>query len=174
MSGQLRAKHNLWGWALVALVFLWASQVGVGSEPSLRVGTLHLEGEGIERLVLQDSTGLLKVFYYREPSLVLPEGSYRLHEVFLQGGYSCLWPQIPAAARVVRIGPGTFINVKLGAPLRQTVRVERWGRSLVLNHQLLGRGGESYSVTQHQASQPPAFVIYRGERKLASGTFEPG
>ncbi len=174
MTGQLRAKHIFGGWALLAVAFLYVSQVGAGGEPSPGVGTLHIEGEGIERLVLQGSTGPRKVFERPEPNLVLPEGSYRLEEVVLQGGYSCPWPQIPAGARVVKIGPGTSVTVKLGAPLRQTVRMERWGRSLVLNYQLLGRGGESYLVTQRQAAQPPAFVIYRGEKKVASGTFEPG
>ncbi len=174
MIGQLRAKHNLWGRALLALVFLYASQIGAGSEPSPRVGVLHIEGEGIERLVLQGNTGPLTVFERLEPNVVLPEGSYRLEEVALRGGYSCPWPQIPAAARVVKMGPGTAISVKLGAPLRQTVRIERWGRSLVLKYQLLGRGGEEYLVTRRQASQPPAFVISRGERKVASGNFVPG
>jgi len=65
------------------------------------------------------------------------------------------------------------VTLKLGAPLRQTVRIERWGRSLVLKYQLFGQGGECYAVTQRQAAKPPAFVIYQGESKVASGDFVP-
>jgi hypothetical protein len=168
------AKYNLFGWVLLCPVLFWVPQAAMCSEQPPRVGTLHVEGEGIERLVLQGSTGPRMVYYYREPNLVLPEGSYRLEEVVLQGDYSSLVPRNPGEARVVKIEPGGFATVKLGAPLQQTIRVERWGTSLVLNYQLLGRGGESYAVTQRQAAKPPAFVIYQGENQVASGDFEPG
>jgi hypothetical protein len=141
---------------------------------SPRVGTLRIEGAGIERLVLQDSAGQRQVCYYREPNLILPAGSYCLDEVILQGDYSSPGLQIPAAMREVKLEPGGLRTVKLGAPLRQTIRVERWGGSLVLNYRLVGQGGESYTVTRRQTPKPPAFVIYHGATRIASGTFEPG
>jgi hypothetical protein len=174
MFGRVRTRHNLLDWALPALFSLCVAHVAIGRESGPRVGTLRLEGAEIERVVLQDSTGVGEVFYYREPNLVVRAGTYRLDEVVLQGDYSCSGLQIPAAMRVVKIEPGGLVTLKLGAPLRQTVQVERWGRSLVLNHRLLGQGGESYRVTQRQASKPPAFVIYQGENKLVSGDFTPG
>jgi len=143
-------------------------------EQTPRVGTLRIEGAGIERLVLQNSAGRRYVFYYREPNLVLPADVYRLEEVILPGEYSGRWPWQEAATRVVKIEPDRVVNITLGAPLRQTVRVERWGASLVLNYHVLGRGGESYSITQRQAARPPTFVIYQGESELATGVFEPG
>jgi hypothetical protein len=167
------AQYNLLGGVLLGTVLLCASPAAGGGEQTPERGTLRIKGQGIERLVLQDSTGALKVFYYREPNVVLRTGSYRLEEVVLQGDYSSLGLQIPAAARVLKIEPGGLVTLKLGAPLRQTVRIERWGRSLVLNYQLLGQGGESYAVTQRQAAKPPAFVIHQGENKVASGDFVP-
>jgi hypothetical protein len=143
-------------------------------EQTPRVGTLRLDGAGLERLVLQNSAGRRIVFCYREPNLVLPAGTYRLEEVILQGEYSGRWPWQEAAMRVVKIEPDGLVNITLGAPLRQTIRVERWGASLVLNYHVLGRGGESYSITQRQAARPPAFAIYQGENELAAGVFEPG
>ena len=171
MVRKRKAKHARLGWALLGMIFLGAQQADARGEQAPRVGTLHIDGAGIERLVLQGDTGQPKVFPRPEPNVVLPEGNFRLEEVTLQGGYSCLGFQIPAEARVVKIGAGASATLKLGAPLRQTVKIERWGAALVLNYQLLGRGGESYTVTRRQASKPPAFVIYRGERKVASGTF---
>ena len=174
MLRMRKAKYNLFGLALLGLVCIYTPQVGICGEQASRVGTLHIDGAGIERLVLQDGTGRRMVYDYREPNLVLPEGSHRLDEVILQGDYSSLWSQIPAEARVVNIESGGFTTIKLGAPLRQTIQVERWGASLVLKHQLLGQAGESYLVTQRQAAQPPAFVVYKGENKMVSGHFEPG
>jgi len=138
------------------------------------VGTLHIDGAGIERLVLQDSAGKPMVYYHRERDLVLHAGRYRLEEVVLQGDYSSSGLQIPAAARDLQIEPNGFTTLKLGAPLRQTVKIERWGRSLVLTHQLLGQGGESYQVGRRHGSPAPTCVVYQGERKMASGCFEPG
>jgi len=81
------------------------------------VGTLRIEGQGIERLVLQDSTGRRTVHYYREPNLVLRAGNYRLEEVVLQGDYSSFGLGIPAAAQALKIEPGGLMTLKLGAAL---------------------------------------------------------
>jgi hypothetical protein len=167
------AQYNLLGGVLLGMVLLCVSPAAGGGEQTPETGTLRVEGQGIERLVLQDSTGALKVFYYREPTFVLRAGSYRLEEVVLQGEYSSSGLRIPAEARVLKIEPGRFATLKLGAPLRQTVKIERWGRFLVLHYQLLGQGGESYAVTQRQAAKPPAFVIYQGGDKVVSGDFVP-
>ncbi len=174
MFQQQRVKYHWLGWVLWGIVLLHGTQPGSGQEQMPRVGTLRIEGEGIERLVLQGDTGPRMVYHYRKPNLVLPAGSYRLEEIVLQGDYSSWGLQIPTPARVLKIAPGGLVTLKLGAPLRQIVKIERWGRSLVLSHQLLGQGSESYTVTQRQAAKPPAFVIHRGERQVASGDFVPG
>jgi len=166
-------RYNLLGGVLLGTVLLCTPPPAGGGEQTPETGTLRIEGQGIERLVLQGSTGPRMVYYYREPNLVLRAGSYRLEEVVLQGDYSSLGLQIPAAARVLKIEPGGLVTLKLGDPLRQTVNIERWGRSLVLKYQLFGQGGESYAVTQRQAAKPPAFAIYQGENKVASGDFVP-
>jgi hypothetical protein len=174
MVERWELKHIISVWVLLGMICLGTSQADTLGAQTSRTGTLHIDGASIDRLVLQGDAGQPQVFPVSEPNLVLPEGSYHLQEVTLQGGYSCRGLEIPAAARVVKIGPGAATTLKLGAPLRQTVKVERWGASLVLNYLLLGRGGESYTVTRRQASKPPAFAVYRGERQVASGAFEPG
>ena len=137
------------------------------------MGTLRIEGEGIERLVLQGSTGPRLFCYSREPNLVLRADTYRVEEIVVQGNYSSSGLQIPAAMRGLTIEPGGLVTLKLGVPLRQTVKIERWGRFLVLNYQLFGRGGESYTFTRRQGAKPPVFTIYQGERRVGSGNFAP-
>ena len=167
------AQYNLLGGVLLGMVLLCVSPAARGAEPTPETGTLRVEGQGIERLVLQDSTGRRTVHYYREPNLVLRAGSYRLEEVVLQGEYSSSGLRIPAEARELRTEADELTTLKLGAPLRQTVKIARWGRSLVLNYQLFGCGGESYAVTQRQAAKPPAFVIYQSGDKVVSDDFVP-
>jgi hypothetical protein len=167
------AEYNLLGWVLLGAVLLGAPRTAECTEQTPQVGTLGLEGQGIERLVLQGSTGPRLFYYSREPNLVLPADTYRLEEVVVQGNYSSSGLQIPAQVRVLTIEPGGLVTLKLGVPLRQTVKIERWGRSLVLNYQLLGRGGESYTFTRRQGANPPAFTIYQGERQVDSGNFAP-
>jgi hypothetical protein len=62
--------------------------------------------------------------------------------------------------------------LKLGAPLAQTVKVQRQGSVLVLNYELLGSGGEKYSGSNR--SKPPTFTIYKGDKEIASDKFEYG
>jgi hypothetical protein len=161
------------GTVLLGLVLFCTTPAAGGGEQTPETGTLRIEGAGIERLVLQGRTGPRLFYYSREPNLVLRADTYRLEEVVVQGNYSSSGLQIPAQTRVLRIEPGGLVTLTLGVPLRQTVRIERWGRSLVLNYQLLGRGGESYTFTQRHGATPPAFAIYQGERQVSSGAFAP-
>ena len=168
------AHYNLLGGVLLGMVLLHAPPAARGGDQSPAVGTLHVEGEGIQRLVLQGSTGPRLFYYSREPNLVLRADTYHLEEIVVQGSYASSGLQIPAPARVLKIEPGGFVTVKLGPPLRQTIQVERWGRSLVLNYQLLGRSGESYTVTRRQGKNPPTFVIDQGGNKIVSDNFAAG
>jgi hypothetical protein len=151
MIQQQRVKYHRLGLVLWGLVFLQATQSGFGTGQAPGVGMLHLEGQGIERLVLQDDTRQPKVFQRPEPSLVLSEGCYHVEQITLLGGHSCHQYQVPYAQRIVRIGPGAPATLKLGAPLRQVVQIERRGASMVLNYQLVGQGGELYAVSRNRA-----------------------
>ncbi len=168
------AECHMLGTVLLGTALLFMLPIVRGSEQTPGTGTLRIEGEGIERLVLQGSTGPRLFFYSREPNLVLRADTYRLEEVVVQGSYSSSGLQIPAQLRVLTIEPGGLATLKLGLPLRQTVRTERWGRSLVLNYQLLGRGGESYTVTRRQGKNQPTFVVDQGRNRIALDHFAAG
>jgi len=174
MFKRRMAELFLFGGVLLSTVLLYAPPIARGSEQTPGMGTLRIEGEGILRLVLQGSTGPRLFYYSHEPNLVLRADTYRLEEIVVQGGYSSSGLQIPAQLRVLTIEPGGLATLKPGLPLRQTIKIERWGRSLVLNYQLLGRGGESYTFTQRHGGIPPVFTIYQGERQVGSGNFAAG
>lgn len=135
------------------------------------IGELKLEGKNIQRLVLQRKNDRQETFRQPGESISLPSGEYQLYEVRLQGGYICYaWRESGAPSITVTSDKPAVL--KIGAPLRQTIKVERQGRVLVLNYKLLGVGGESYSFDDR--SKPPIFTVYKGDKEIASGKFEFG
>ncbi|OHB54495.1 MAG: hypothetical protein A2173_05745 [Planctomycetes bacterium RBG_13_44_8b] len=135
------------------------------------MGEIKLEGKNIQRLVLQSKGDSQETFKQPGESINLPPGEYKLYEVRLQGGYIChAWidPNTPS----VTVTPQTPAVLKIGAPLKQSVEVERQGRVLTLNYKLLGAGGENYSFERRD--KPPIFTVYKADKEIASGNFEFG
>jgi len=135
------------------------------------LGELKLEGEHVERLVLQRKDGHTERFDRPGEIIKLPLGEYRLQQVDLIGGHTC---------RVLRLSERGWIKVaedrpaelKVGAPLKHTVEVKRQGRVLVLDYKLLGIGGENY--TGGERSKPPSFTVFKGEQIIDSDQFQYG
>ena len=162
---------------LIAIPLLWITGVCLcqaqdTNKQDSAMGELKLEGKYIERLVLRREDNNEREEFRRPQQIInLPTGKYGLQEVRLVDGYSC---------RSSRTRSGDWITIaedkqavlKLGAPLRQTVKVQRQGTVLVLNFELLGGGGEKY--TSSDRSKPPTFTIYKGDKEIASDKFEFG
>lgn len=133
-------------------------------------GELKLEGKHILKLVFQYKDRKTETFNNPGESIKLSAGEYRLREVHLEGGY----------VSRLRIAPDRWKTVdkdkpavlKVGAPLKQTVRAQRRRNLLVLNYELLGVGGGHY--VRAQRGKPPQFAIYSSNKKIASGKFEFG
>jgi hypothetical protein len=140
------------------------------------LGELKLPGKFIKRLVLT-GTKFTAVLDQPEPAVKVPVGSYHQVQVQLaQGG-------VEAYRESSRYGGsygnnGTTITatkpavLTVGGPLTNSVTVNRHGRALNLNYQLLGAGGETYQLLG--ARRQPEFAAYRGDKKIASGKFEFG
>ncbi len=170
---QQVAKCNRPGWVLGALVLLYATQAGFGAAQTPRVGTLHLEGNGIEILVLQQDTGRERIFQRPGTDVVLPEGRYRIKQIILLGGRTCRPGEFPTD-HWLAVDPNAPATLSVGAPLRQVIEISRRGSIMVLAYELIGQGGEHYSIDPGRGRRAPAFAVYRGDRKVASGDFEFG
>ncbi len=160
--------------AVVANVLLpgIGGNVGEAQNQELVLGKLNLEGQSITRMILQHKeTGQPEEFRRPEQSIELPVGQYRVQEVHLEGGYvhSRLASAEPCP---IRIGTDAPATLKLGGPLKPTVKMERQGRQLVMTYALVGVSGEQY--TGVDTTNPPAFTVYRGDKIIASDTFEYG
>jgi hypothetical protein len=130
------------------------------------LGELKLEGEHVERLVLQRKDGHTERFDQPGEVVELPVGEYQLLESHLDGGYNCFQGVGPQNIWIT-IAQNAPAVLKVGTPLNQTLEVKRQGRTLALDYKLLGVGGEAY--TQEDRSNPPSFTVYKGDQEIASG-----
>ncbi|UCG57036.1 MAG: hypothetical protein JSU70_19500 [Phycisphaerales bacterium] len=134
-------------------------------------GELKLEGECVTRLVLRRTDGGTERFDRPGKTIQLPPGEYQLLESHLEGGYTCRFGPAPEQGHI-EIDANEPAVFKVGAPLKQAVRVQRRGRSLTLQYHLDGVGGEYY--TSDDRGKPPRFTIYRGEKEIHSDKFRFG
>jgi len=133
---------------------------------------LKLEGRSIVRLILRrEGDNEREEFRRPEQIIKLPTGKYTVQEVHLDGGYICYASRGPTR-RLVTVTSDEPATLKIGGPLKQTVKVNRQGRLLVMNHELLGVDGEQY--TNGTSREPPTFTVYRGDKEIASDKFEFG
>jgi len=136
------------------------------------LGELELEGKSIVRLVLRrEGDNEMETFRRPEQIIKLPTGKYSVQEVHLDGGYIYYASRGPTR-HLVSVTSDEPATLKIGGPLKQTVKVNRQGRLLVMNYELLGVGGEQY--TGGNSGEPPTFTVYRGDKEVASDKFEFG
>jgi hypothetical protein len=134
-------------------------------------GKLKLEGKYIKQLTLEREGGNKVKFDQPGESIKVAVGKYRLWQVQLEGGYTCQRWIVPDQ-NWIDVGEDKPAVLKAGAPLKQVVTAQRQGRLLTLNYKLLGTGGETY--VSSDSSKPPTFTVYKGDKKITSGTFEYG
>jgi len=133
-------------------------------------GELKLEGKYIKQLTLERREDRNRVDFDQPGEIIkIAVGKYLLREVQLEGGYAC---RIWSDANWVEVGEDKPAVLNAGAPLKQIVKAARQGRVLALNYELSGIGGETYA--RDDRSNPPTFTVYKGGKKIASGTFEYG
>ena len=174
---DMKAKAIFWRF-LTAITTLFFLGIGVclceaqeADKRNSAMGELKLEGKYIERLDLRRKDGPMEKFNRPEETIKLPAGKYQVWEIHLKGGYSC-YPRRSPKIDWITVGPEQSAVLKVGAPLKQTVKVQRRGKVLMLNYELLGTGGEKY--TSGNRSKPPTFTVYKGDEKIASDKFEFG
>ncbi len=144
------------------------------TELTVPLGELDLDGQFIQRLVLDGDAGLAIL---DAPGRItsLPADKYRVQGIYLQSGsgktaLTSAAPDVPQFSVVA----GAPSRLKAGGPLESSVTVSASGKMLDLNYILKGVGGEKYSVVNPDRNNPPKYSIYRGDRLLGTGGFEFG
>lgn len=161
------------------------------TEKEVPLGKLKLDGKGISQLVFDGAVRLqtpdgnvagavqtLVLPRLSDEVLTVPVGEFRCKQLALkpQGNMPTVNPQnvheiqIPVEADTENV-------LKVGAPLNHTVKVERSGRVLKFDYQLIGAGGETYdfrAIAGYASDNKPKVSIYKGDMQLATGEFEFG
>jgi hypothetical protein len=165
-------KPHLIALFMIASIF-WAGQISrcQAQEQKQALGELRIEGKYIEWLVLCGKNGLTKQFSEPNETIKLAIGEYRIQNVSLKGGYTC--NSLNASTNGwITIAENEPVVLKVGAPLKQILTVNRQGKNLIMDYKLLGVGGEAY--INGARSSRPGFTIYKGDKEIATGRFEYG
>jgi hypothetical protein len=145
------------------------------TEQSVELGEVKITGQFVRRLVL--SGGPYEVILDQPAGVVkIPAGSYNQPDILLeQNGAQAFCNNGPMqTGEQISVGGKTPAVLNVGGPLTNSVTAKRHGQDLQLNYCLLGAGGETYQLANQDRSKPPAFAIYKGAKKIASGAFEFG
>jgi len=167
-------------YAVVLCALCFAANAVLGEKASKEAGQtsaqgeLKLEGRYIKQLTLERREDRNRVkFDQPGESIKVAVGKYRLREVHLESGYACQEWMLPELKQNwIEVDEDKPSVLKAGAPLKQIVTAERQGRTLELNYELLGIGGEKY--VNSDSNKPPTFTVYKGDKRIASGEFEYG
>lgn len=146
------------------------------TEQTVPQGELQITGKYIERVVLACET--YTVVLDRPTNTVkVPVGNYNTRNILLeQGGIAAY----SATTMGQTTSPTIAVNIKaptmmaIGGPLTNSVVVTHQGGDLRMDYSLIGAGGMTYQLAVQNRSKPPEFVIYKGDKSIATGTFEYG
>jgi len=161
----------LLGWVFLGTGLSAAQQEGPGDALGAGACQVDIEGSHIKRLTLESGDGYVRTVERPGTSLSLPAGKYNLRQISLEGGYHS-YPRVGTEEGSFALTPEAPYRLKVGAPLKPSVKVARWGRFLTLDYRLLDAGGRVYFG--EQSTSRPQFTVYRGDREIGSGSFEYG
>jgi hypothetical protein len=141
------------------------------TEKPLETADLRIQGSVVRRIVFSDTRGNVRtVLDAPGPLARMPVGEHRLEALWLQGEKNLAkglrLPEEPA----VRIQAGKTNTLTVGGPLTNTIRATLTGRRLALEYRLVGARGMEYALSNGNGRSPTTWSIYRGDKKLASGT----
>ncbi len=138
------------------------------------LGELILDGQFVRKLVLEGDAGSA-ILDAPSHSVLVPVDKYQVQDVQLEpaAGMGSLSADV-SEIRELSISPTTPCHLKVGGPLESSVAVKAYGNVLRLDYILKGAGGERYSVVNTNSKNAPRFSIYKGDRQLATGSFQFG
>ncbi len=150
---------------LVITLFFWTDDACFSRE----LGEFRLEGQHIELLVLRGRDGHTERFNRPDETISLPVGEYRLQDVRLKDGFT--YSSRTSKYNWITVTQDEPAVFKVGAPLKQIVKIGRQGPILKINYELIGEGGETYASTR---SMHPRFTVFKNETKVGGDEFEFG
>jgi len=141
------------------------------------LGECRVVGQHIARLVLSQSNSMVAILDEPSGEVAIPVGTYDRQDVFLDGGSSVGVFRTVVRTRGLRVFRDVPVSISMGAPLRNSVKVEAsvLRNMLRLGYELRGADGEIYDpYPRHDPKRAPKFAIYGNNKKVGSGSFAYG
>ena len=148
-------------------------QANHGATGEAEQGRLRIEGRGIDRLTLHNEAGQATEITRPGESVSLPVGKYRIWEVELTGGFHC-YAFATNPGDSFQVAADQVPMLQVGAPLTPQIRVQRAGRLLTLDYDLVDARGRRYLQRGAGRNDPPKFTVYKEGQAIGSGSFEYG
>ncbi|OHB62747.1 MAG: hypothetical protein A2168_08030 [Planctomycetes bacterium RBG_13_50_24] len=174
---DMEKKRRVHGFALRIVIYavIITSSAAFGNQSDSQAEQpikyeLKLEGENIEKLILQ-SSNQEQTFEKPGKSIMLEPGTYKIVQLQLDSKLIHDSYGDNTQLKPIQVGPGEPAVLKAGGPLEQQIKVQREGQLLTMEYQLIGAAGESY---RNDRRYPPKFVIYKGDKEITSGKFRFG
>jgi hypothetical protein len=145
------------------------------TESEKPMGRLDIDGDSIARVVLESDSSTV-LLYYPEKSISIPAGDYLCHSIFLYDEKvgMFMYDSRRTGSSTLSVPCDKSVTFTAGGPLDNNVEVVREGNTLNLRYKLLGAGRREYQRLQDNREKPPAFFVYKGNKKIASDNFEYG
>jgi len=145
-------------------------------ESETPMSQLNIDGTNVARLVLESDSSTA-LFHHPDQSVSIPTGEYRCRSIYLYdekvGIFEAEQTNV-AGSPSVSVPQDQSVTFKAGGPLNNSVDARREGHSLVLSYKLTGAGQRGYKRLRDRRDNPPTFAIYKGDKQIASDTFEYG
>jgi hypothetical protein len=149
------------------------------TEKEVPLAAFSLEGKWVTQLVLGTRDMLVLPELYENAAAVFVP-ALPLDVISCSLKYAADKPAISPMTHTtpsIEFMDGHPIVLKIGGPLQNSVDIQRSGKILTFNYQLIGVGGEKYDpqqVTQYDNAKKPSVAIYKGDLQVGSGNFEYG
>ncbi len=146
------------------------------TEKDVSLGTLRIEGKYVNQLVLGHDE-MLVLPSLSEETCNVPAKHLSVEQCSIKFDQNKPTASPRGNMPVVVSSENKEMLLKIGGPLSNSVDIERSGKVLTFNYELVGVGGETYDAQQismYNDAKKPSVAIYKGDLKLGGGEFEYG
>ena len=148
-------------------------------EKTVSLGKLRIESKWVNKLVFGDHEILILPDPV-EGMVTVPAGNFTVKQCSLNYDKEKKSTISPTRLNEIMVAvPVTGESVlRIGGPLNHQVKIQRTGRMLKFDYELVGAGGETYYVRaiggEDNSKKPPSIAIYKDNMQVGAGSFEFG
>ena len=138
-------------------------------EVTPKMGTVNFSNDRAGQLSVR-SDNCLAILDTSQRIASIPVGTYLYRSAILDAGPAGKFRIDSQTGSSVTVREDEPAIIELGGVLNNSVEVIRRGRTLTFNYKLVDPCGFDYAPVK-RAREAPTFAVYKGDKKVAGGTF---